>query len=73
MESLEHNCGKISPTICTNNGNMLVFSKDTFLVLISRMISTNPISFGEVTLYHSIIATFSPYEPQAMVFHTVIF
>ena len=36
MESLEHNCGNISPTICTN---MLIFGNDTFL-----MISTNAIS-----------------------------
>ena len=41
MESLEHNWGNISPTICTN---MLIFGKDTFLVLISLMISTNLIS-----------------------------
>ena len=41
MESLEHNYGNISLTICTN---MLIFSKDTYLVLISRMISTNLIS-----------------------------
>ena len=41
MESLEHNCGNNSLTICTN---ILIFSKDTYLVLISRMISTNPIS-----------------------------
>ena len=41
MESLEHNCGNISPTICTN---MLIFGKDTFSVLISQMILTNPIS-----------------------------
>ena len=41
MESLEHNCGNISTTICTN---MLIFSKDIFLVLISGRISTNPIS-----------------------------
>ena len=40
MESLEHNCGNISPTICIN---MLILGKDTFLALISRMISTNPI------------------------------
>ena len=41
MESLEHNCGNISLTICTN---MLIFSKDTFLVLFARMISINPLS-----------------------------
>ena len=41
MESLEHNCGNISPTICTN---MLILGKDTFLVMISLMISTNLIS-----------------------------
>ena len=41
MESLEHNWGNISPTICTN---MLILGKDTFLVLISLMISTNLIS-----------------------------
>ena len=40
MESLEHN-GNISSTIRTN---MLIFGKDTFLVLISEMILTNPIS-----------------------------
>ena len=40
MESLEHNCGNILPTFCTN---MLIFGKDTFLVLISQVISTNPI------------------------------
>ena len=28
MVSLEHNCGNISPTICTN---MLIFGTDTFL------------------------------------------
>ena len=33
----------IAMTICTN---MLIFSKDTFLVLISHRISTNPISQG---------------------------
>ena len=42
LETSEHNCGNNSLTICTNN--LLIFSKDTFLVLISRMISTNPIS-----------------------------
>ena len=41
MESLEHNCGNISPTIYTN---VLIFSKDTFVILIFRMISTNPLS-----------------------------
>ena len=41
MESLEHNCGNISPTICTN---MSIFGKNTFLALISRMVSTSPIS-----------------------------
>ena len=42
MESLEHNCGNISQTICTN---MLIFGKKTYLVLISRMISQKkPIS-----------------------------
>ena len=41
MESLEHNCGNISPTIYTN---MLILGKDIFLVLISLMISTNLIS-----------------------------
>ena len=40
MESLEYNCGNISPTICIN---MLILDKDTFLPLISQMISTNPI------------------------------
>ena len=39
MESLKHNCG--NKTICTN---ILIFSKDTYLVLISRMISTKLIS-----------------------------
>ena len=41
MESLEHICDNISPTICTN---MLIFSKDTFLVLPNRIISANLIS-----------------------------
>ena len=41
MESVEHICGNISPTICTN---ILIFCKDTFLVLISQMILTNPTS-----------------------------
>ena len=45
MESLEHNCGNISLTICTN---MLISSKDRFLVLISRMIATNPIISKEM-------------------------
>ena len=40
MESLEHNCGNILLTICTN---MLIFGKGTFLVLIAWIISTNPI------------------------------
>ena len=33
---IEHNCGNISPTICTN---MLIFGKDAFLILIFRKIS----------------------------------
>ena len=41
MESLEQNCCNNSLTICTN---ILIFGKDTYLVLISRMISTHPIS-----------------------------
>ena len=41
MVSLEHNCGNISPTICTN---LLIFGKDTFLVFNSCMILRNPIS-----------------------------
>ena len=41
MESLEHNCGNILPTIRTN---MLIFGKDTILVLIAWMILTKPIS-----------------------------
>ena len=40
LESLKHSCGNILPTICTN---ILIFGKDTFLVLICRMILTNPI------------------------------
>ena len=52
MESLEHKCGNILLTSCTKR---LIFGKDTFLVLISRMISTNPIHFCGVTLNHSII------------------
>ena len=46
-ESLEHNCGNISPTICTK---MLIFGKDTFLVLISMMISTNPIQSSQILI-----------------------
>ena len=55
IESLEHNCGNNSLTIWTN---ILIFNKDTYLVLISRMISTksykitNP-NFCDITLRHS--------------------
>ena len=43
MELLEHNCDNISPTVCSN---MVIFSKDTFLDLISRLIiSTSAISY----------------------------
>ena len=49
MNSLWHNCGNISPTIYTN---MLILGKDIFLLLIARMISTNPISSQFTTLYH---------------------
>ena len=55
MESLEHNCGNISLTICSN---MLIFGKGKFSVLIAWMISTDPIIlqiFIFVTShYHSI-------------------
>ena len=54
MESLEHNCGNKSLTICTN---ILIFSKDTYLVLISRMISTNPISSQTLIFVTSHFAT----------------
>ena len=55
MESLEHNCGNISPTICTT---MLIFGKDTFLVLISRVISTDPISSHSSVFVKSHFNTF---------------
>ena len=59
--SLEHNCGNISPTIYTN---MLIFGKDTFLVLIARMISTNPISLQNsifvTSHYSSLLEALSP-------------
>ena len=42
FKSSEHHRGNISPTICTN---MLIFSKDTFLILIFRIISTNLIFY----------------------------
>ena len=41
MESLEHNCGNKSLKICNN---VLILSKGSYLVLISQMISTYPIS-----------------------------
>ena len=40
-ELLVRNCGNISPTICTN---MLIFSKDTYLVLMAWMISRDTLS-----------------------------
>ena len=63
MESLEHNCSNISPTICTN---MLILGKDTFLVLISLMISTNLISSQILifTLYNSISVASSSLIPK---------
>ena len=58
MGSSEHNCGNKSLTICTN---ILIFSKDTYLVLISRMISTNHISSQILILVTSHFATLLNY------------
>ena len=57
MESLERKCGNISPIISTN---MLRFDKDTFLVLISGMILTNPISSQIVIFVTSYFTTLLP-------------
>ena len=60
MESLEHNCGNISPTFSTN---MLIFSKDTFLVLIARVISTNTVSSQSLVFVMSHFTTLYFFEP----------
>ena len=54
MEALEHNRGNKSLTIFTN---ILIFSKDTYLVLISRMTLTNPISSQTLIFVTSHFAT----------------
>ena len=56
LEGLEHNCGTISPTICTN---ILIIGKAAFLVLIDLSDDLNKshklikFPFCDVTLYHS--------------------
>ena len=48
MESLEHNFDNIPLTICTN---MVIFSKDTFLVLTSWMILTNSQISSQILIF----------------------
>ena len=59
MESLEHNCGNILPTIYTS---MLIFGKDTIVVLISLMNSTNPISLQILIFVISHFTTHFPFS-----------